>query len=290
MKRNGLIFIAATFVAAILTLQPAFIYTNITTPPAGHTGAPGEQTCAVSGCHTGSSENLDPTKLSLASVATPSIASGYTPGSIYNMTVNMGTVQQPVKGFQVTALDQNNNGAGTFTLTNPNSTSLSSIGNRQYVGHNNANTTAAWTFRWQAPATNIGPVTFYLVGNGANGNASVAGDIIYRARYSATTSSFNQIILTGIQPVNADEVKTMSIYPNPFRERLNVQYYVHDESQIKFELFDIAGSSVAVLAEKTDLPGYHQLSFDLNEKIKTGVYILRINEGEKVYFKKLLAE
>ncbi|MEO0638086.1 MAG: choice-of-anchor V domain-containing protein, partial [Bacteroidota bacterium] len=52
---------------------------------------------------------------------------------------------------------------------------------RQYVGHRNASTNQTWNFTWKAPATNVGDITFYIVGNAANGNGSTSGDFIYES-------------------------------------------------------------------------------------------------------------
>ncbi|MBC7931811.1 MAG: PQQ-dependent sugar dehydrogenase, partial [Rubrivivax sp.] len=45
---------------------------------------------------------------------------------------------------------------------------------------------ASWTFRWTAPAEDVGPVTFYAAGNHANGDGNTSGDNIYFTFAAAT--------------------------------------------------------------------------------------------------------
>lgn len=283
--------LAASLVVCLFLFfwNPGYVYTETAAPSAANTGAPGEQTCNQANCHVGAQVNLDPGKLTINSVGTPSIANGYTPNTQYNLYVNLnsGTTRY---GFQLTALDQNNNAAGTLSRTDVNKTELTTQGGRQYISHKNATSTAAWAFRWTAPATDIGAVTFYLTGCGANADNTASGDVIYRGRAVATTSGFSQLNLTGMKPINADEVQSLKIFPNPFREKLSIEYFLHDENRVTIALFDLSGKMVKQLDECIEIPGFHQRNFTFEEKLTAGIYLLRMTEGEKAYFKKLLAE
>lgn len=87
----------------------------------------------------------------------------------------------------MTALDSTDNAAGTF---NPLADGLTQtdFGNlRFYIEHTASGTYAGtggganWSFNWTAPATDVGPVTFYAAGNQANNNNGRSGDQIYTA-------------------------------------------------------------------------------------------------------------
>lgn len=96
----------------------------------------------------------------------------------YNLFVN-NSAGTAAYGFQVTAVDANGFPAGNFILNSTTTTSLVAGANgRQYVGHNNANSTNAWAFKWK-PNRYVGPVTFYIAGLGANNDGSVTGDQTY---------------------------------------------------------------------------------------------------------------
>ena len=155
-------------------------------PNPGHTGAPGELTCAVAGCH-GGEPNTGPGRFEITA------PSSYEPGMTYQISVTHSTSDTTRRrwGFQLTALDGTNNRAG-----NLQSTSITQVldggpgGNRQYIEHNFLGTFqgqpsgATWTFNWVAPSTDVGRITFYAAGNQANNNGNESGDQIYSTSVS----------------------------------------------------------------------------------------------------------
>lgn len=160
-------------------------------PPAGHTGAPSEFNCNE--CHL-----VEAAGTGRFTVTGPST---YTPGRTYQFTVQHTTSDQTrVRwGFQVTALTQENLKAGEFTPIN-NQTQIATGGPdtrnpRQYIEQTaagnffNQRGGATWTFNWTAPASDVGPVTFYAAGNQANGDGNTSGDFIYTTFVSAQPSS-----------------------------------------------------------------------------------------------------
>ena len=156
-------------------------------PPAGYTHAPGELDC--SDCHT-----------------TPAVSSGtlalgipdkYTPGQTYDITVTHASAD-PTRvrwGFEMTALDSADEKAGAFAPADDLTRVVNGEGPfpaREYVEHTSKGTFAgqqngaSWTFKWTAPTEDVGPVTFYLAGNQANGDGNNSGDNIYFTFKSAT--------------------------------------------------------------------------------------------------------
>ncbi len=131
-------------------------------------------------------------------VPTNQFANGYTPGQLYNLTVNVSSLISPATGntkdgFQITALDASNDSAGTFSISNANLTVLDVFFDRQYVSHKNvtAGNTPAWTFRWQAPAAGTGTVTFYIAANRSNNNSDSSGDNIYTQSFTIAENAAN---------------------------------------------------------------------------------------------------
>jgi hypothetical protein len=141
-------------------------------PPAGRTGAPGESTCID--CHTSFPLNSGDGTLSLSGVPAP----GYNPGTTYTIMVNLEDPEQSRWGFELTVLDNvDNNQAGTLIRTDMTNTQLLQDSGRQYIEHTSAGTfngtpdvSPGWSFDWQAPDPGVGPVTFYIAGNAANGS------------------------------------------------------------------------------------------------------------------------
>jgi Reeler domain len=174
-------------------------------PNPGHSGAPGELTCAVSGCH-GGEPNTGPGQFQITA------PSSYEPGKTYQITVTHSTSDTSRRrwGFQLTALDGSSNKAGDFQ-----STSITQVlqggpgGNRQYIEHNFLGTFqgqpsgAMWTVDWVAPSSDVGRVTFYAAGNQANNNGNETGDQIYATSVSVpvATAINGAPVITGAEVV-----------------------------------------------------------------------------------------
>ncbi|MBC7932731.1 MAG: PQQ-dependent sugar dehydrogenase, partial [Rubrivivax sp.] len=158
-------------------------------PPAGYTRAPGEEPEACAECHVVESTGSGTISLSIPQT--------YTPGQSYNITVtHANTDQTRIRwGFQLTALDPSEEKAGTLEPLDNLTQVLNNQGPipaRQYIEHTSAGTFpgqlggASWTFKWTAPAEDVGPVTFYAAGNHANGDGNTSGDNIYFTFAAAT--------------------------------------------------------------------------------------------------------
>ncbi len=177
------LFLFAAFAAALLfadggAVPGARAFSN--GPPAGYTHAPGELDC--SDCHTTPAQSAGTIKLTAPQQ--------YAPGQTYDITVTHAS-SDPARvrwGFQLTALDSADQKAGTLAPADDLTQVLTGQGRfpaRQYVEHtqkgtfNGQQNGATWTFKWTAPAQDVGFVTFYVAGNQANGDHSSGGDNIY---------------------------------------------------------------------------------------------------------------
>src|SRR4051812_8694500 len=102
--------IVSAFAGGIL---PIILYSYATGPDPRVTGAPGDQTCAQSGCHTGTALNGGGGSLAL----TPSEGSAYTPGKTQTLTLTITDSPARAYGSQATARPDSNSSkgqAGTF--------------------------------------------------------------------------------------------------------------------------------------------------------------------------------
>src|SRR5262249_17828832 len=108
-----LVVFASIFVIAMLAKEGSIVlvHANAEGPPAGHTGAPGEQTCVV--CHSSFPLN------SGTGTVTINTPSSYQPGQTYQITVQDQTTDQSRRrwGFQLTVLNGNNAKAGQLQAT-----------------------------------------------------------------------------------------------------------------------------------------------------------------------------
>lgn len=177
--------------------------------PGGYTGAPGEFTCATTGCHTGgffpASELI---------VIEPS-KTLYEPGE--KLTIKVRLAQSDAKrkrwGFQLTAIGEDGKRAGT--LIPGDFTTLiekgGPTGERQYIEHHGDDASTfrgqtsniQWIFQWQAPNDYFMPVTFYAAGCQANNNEASTGD-----------KTFTQSLIVRVNP---------DLLPTPILEKVEKQ-------------------------------------------------------------------
>ncbi|MFY7900753.1 MAG: choice-of-anchor V domain-containing protein [Chitinophagaceae bacterium] len=163
-------------IAVAILLQSGIKGVNFSSvPPQGYTGASGEY---CNNCHGSFALNSGGGNVTVSGLPT----TGYVPGQAYNFTLTIahGSSNRTRWGFSIKATNSNGADVGTFSSTNNNAAV-----NGTELSHNNAVSTAAsnsYTYqnlRWTAPNNSTNnPVTFYFVGNAANGSGS-SGDFIY---------------------------------------------------------------------------------------------------------------
>lgn len=153
------------------------------------TGAPGDQTCARSGCHVGTAVNGGGGSVKLSS----SSGTTYNPGQAQTITIAITDSKAKVYGFQMTArLDSNatKGQAGNFTAgtqqivicdngTLKGANGCPSSAPVQFIEHSRPFTSNTITVNWTAPSSNVGTVTLYVAANAADGNGNESGDHIY---------------------------------------------------------------------------------------------------------------
>lgn len=155
MNKKFLLLLTASLFATVIGAFEALYPTGA---PAGYTGSPGDGNNCTS-CHGGTAT----TSVGLITSNIP--ASGYVPGTTYQITATNTLSGSGKYGFEVSP--QNASGAQLGTLAAGTGSKL--VGNGKYVTHSNATiANNAWTFNWTAPVAGTGDVTFY--GAFARGN------------------------------------------------------------------------------------------------------------------------
>jgi uncharacterized protein (TIGR03437 family) len=199
MQRNTKIL--AGKIAAGLAVIPILIWAHAAGPDPRHTGAPGDGTCADSGCHLGTPVNGGGGSV----VLTSSAGTTYTPGGpAQTITITITDSKAKAYGFQLSArLDSNpvNGGAGDFTV-GPQQIILCDSGNLEpskgcavgtdtveFIEHSFPFPKGTINVSWTPPATNVGSVTLYVAANAANGDTTNNGDHIYTTSLKLTPAS-----------------------------------------------------------------------------------------------------
>jgi hypothetical protein len=177
------------------------------TPPADCTGSPSDASVCTD-CHA-DVLNSGPG----VAIITSNIPScGYVPSTTYSITVSI--TEAPKVRFEFELSPQKaSTGAYLGTLIAGSGTSL--LGTKDITGNTDVAGSASWTFTWTAPATGLGPVTFYGAFNASDGDGDDQnGDHIYTKSltvpeagpYSATITSTNpncNSLCTGTATANA---------------------------------------------------------------------------------------
>jgi uncharacterized protein (TIGR03437 family) len=177
------------------------LYSYANGPDPRKTGAPGDQTCTESGCHTGTALNGGGGN----AVLTSSAGTTYTPGQQQTLSLTITDSRARVYGFQASArVDSNpaNGQAGNFVAAASqiviceNGSLRGSAGcpanaSVQFIEHSRPSSSNTINFTWTAPSSDVGPVTVYVAANAANGNGSESGDHIYTTKLQLSPASTN---------------------------------------------------------------------------------------------------
>ena len=131
-------------------------------PLDGLTGAPDESNCRQ--CHVGNDLNDSDGSLILT------IPETYVPNEVYTIVVNLSRTGQSRWGFEMAALDPDGASTGSFEADAEGNTQLSEAAGKQYIKQTAPGTAAgtmdehSWEFKWTAPDSDVGSITFYAAG------------------------------------------------------------------------------------------------------------------------------
>lgn len=164
--------------AVFIYVIPQFLIAYSGSPPDGKTGAPGEGTCAD--CHSGGI-TVD------GLLKTHGLPGRYGPGGNYIISVDLEDDGQQRWGFEITAIDSNGYAVGEFEVWGEEvQLSDNPEPSRDYVKQTEIGTfegtpdgPVRWRFRWIAPDSLIGKISFYLAAVAADGSYSPTGDFVY---------------------------------------------------------------------------------------------------------------
>jgi hypothetical protein len=227
----------------------------------GYSGSPGDgnTVCATGGCHSSSS--------TVTGWITSNIpGTGYVPGTAYTITLTMtgGT-----HAFELTSEKSGGTKVGAFasssgvTLYNSN---RAVVANAKF---------SSKTLNWTAPATGTGSVTFYVCFASASNNAK-------KCTYTVSEST------VGFDENSADA--SFAIYPNPVKDKIGINYSVETNSNVEINLYSVVGKKVAELFSGEKSSGSYSESFNINNIIEQGIYVIELKIADKSVLKKIIVE
>lgn len=276
MKNKYLFIAVSTAVSFCLFALFCSSTQKIDGPPPGVTGGGGEAAC--NRCHAGANINSGPASLN---IKFGNDESTYEPGKTYEVEVNISGSDRQNHGFQLVAKNANNQAVGAFTITDQTLTQLNPE-NAAYIQHTRAGQVArnSWKMEWTAPATEVGPVTFYLAAVAANGDVRGTGDLAYTFNKTITPSTVGGL-------TNAERL-SFSIFPNPAKNKLYIKSLDVEKGQYAIRLFDMNGKLVRSM-QKSFTNQIETLAIDL-EGLASGLYGLEILGGAKGFRETIIVE
>jgi len=236
-------------------------------PPSGVTGSPHDgQSCATGGCHDSHPlQSAQPWILSNVPIA------GYTPGTIYTITAKAVKIGMNSFGFEISPQSTNGTELGKLIVTNSNTTQITSA---KYIEQTQSGyqgtDSLVWSFNWKAPASGTGSVTFYGAFNCGSGNSSSSGTYVYPA-----TLVIPENVAAGIANLEP-EASSLSIFPNPAKEKINITFNVKETTGIEINMYGIDGRKISNLLASTLNEGEHTQTIMLPSAITPGIYIVQL--------------
>jgi len=97
---------------------------------------------------------------------------------------------------------------------------------------------------------------------------------------AAITSAINSAITatTGVGNV-ANSVAVLSLFPNPAKDKISVNYGLDNSTAVNVEVYDVVGKSVKTISFGEQASGQHSFDLNFDTKLSNGVYFLKLNIG-----------
>jgi hypothetical protein len=293
MKNKRILFLAVMAISLIVFASYTVLKTSGAHP--GSTGAPGDQTCMQSGCHTGT-VTLDTGIVN--TLVFSSIDTTYLPGQSYTLTLKVNKPFIQKFGFELLALqDSNNTNIGDFTLIESTRTQTVSYPSgsevRHSVTHKTAGTTTStpgaiqWRMRWTAPPADAGTITFWYASNCTNNNGNENGDHIFLSTFQIRSKDTTTIdtSTTGIKDLNLKNA--LRAYQEGNSQTLSINFASYTQQKGTVVLSDASGKLI-LEKEIQIVPGHNMERVKLPDNYSEGLYIVKLYTDKNVYTNKIL--
>jgi bacillolysin len=104
---------------------------------------------------------------------------------------------------------------------------------------------------------------------------------------SMQSSDSVNVLFTGIAVQNVF-IPELNIYPDPFKDKLMLDYQLENKAHVKISLFDISGRLISTLIDNTQDAGRHELQYNPADALSQGIYIMKISLDGRVMTRRLL--
>ncbi len=103
---------------------------------------------------------------------------------------------------------------------------------------------------------------------------------------------YDTTYITILPEKEKEDDKMIHIYPNPFSHQLHINYQLFEKAIVNIDILNISGKLITTLTNKTQLQGKYEEIWNGKDKngnkVNSGLYLIRLQLGGKVYTQKLL--
>ncbi|MBI3233213.1 MAG: T9SS type A sorting domain-containing protein [Bacteroidetes bacterium] len=243
------------------------------------TGAPGEESCAKSGCHVDAKIEQDDNKV-VTNLIVGNNEKTYKPATQYTVTLRATKAGIGRFGFQVVALDSNNRSIGTFAV--PAGSKLVQLQKgqvnsfeRTYVTHTTSGNKPIvtgqieWRFNWTSSQKYQGKVSFYYCVNATNMNSANTGDNLFLA-----SESFNATITNVVE--NESVSNDFRVYPSVASDYLTIENESGFINNTQCSVVSVGG----IILQKNYIQNVNNVATIPLASLPNGFYSLVITTGE----------
>jgi len=140
-------------------------------------------------------------------------------------------------------------------------------------------------------------VSAVLIGQTTGTRASVAANPYSHYYVTATDFSGNEGLASQVNTSSSDVVPApayrlgVNAYPNPFNPRTTIRYDVPSSGRVVVAIFDVSGSRVTTLVDRSVEPGSYTVGWDGRDErgtpASTGAYFVRMEMGGNMTARKI---
>lgn len=259
--------------------------------PVSSTGAPGETTCAMAGCHSDNSVNAGTAITELIIDGNPT---SYEPGKTYKVTTRISDADRLRFGFQLVALDGNHANAGKLTIMDESRTQIIKnyleLKDRDYMTYTYLGTEAVksglgeWSFDWTAPAQDIGPVKFYAAFASANNDKTDKGDYIYTKELMLKSAS------SGVGPGNTESGYSFTATANPGAQAFQINFTSGEPINTIIQGYDLKGRLITKPTNVKLENGISSVQIPWSAQLSKGLYFICVKVDNTLITKKVIVQ
>lgn len=106
----------------------------------------------------------------------------------------------------------------------------------------------------------------------------------------ATKAAYNSnVIALSNEDIALDNPFKLTLYPNPYKEKLNITYSIETTAEVNISVYDITGKQLQVLVNKTEDPGEKTLTFSAKDLgLPSGAYLIKFRANDREISRKVL--